>query len=118
MSAASANCSSYDPRAIYEANPELHEALTQIASGHFSPQDPERYRVIYDVLVNWGDHYQLLADYADYVATHDRVDALYREPELWVRKAICNVAAMGGFSSDRAIAEYAERIWHTQPIKL
>lgn len=108
----------YDPRAIYEANPELHEALTQIASGHFSPQDPERYRVIYDVLVNWGDHYQLLADYADYVATHDRVDALYREPELWVRKAICNVAAMGGFSSDRAIAEYAERIWHTQPIKL
>ncbi len=108
----------YNPRAIYEANPELHEALTQIATGHFTPQDPERYRVIYDVLVNWGDHYQLLADYADYVATHDKVDALYREPEVWVRKAICNVAAMGGFSSDRAIAEYAERIWHTQPIKL
>ncbi len=108
----------YNPRAIYEANPELHEVLTQIATGHFTPQDPERYRGIYDVLVNWGDHYQLLADYADYVATQTRVDTLYRHPELWARKAILNVAGMGRFSSDRTIQEYADRIWHATPVKL
>lgn len=108
----------YNPRTIYEANPELHEVLTQIATGYFTPQDPERYRVIYDVLVNWGDHYQLLADYADYVATQGKVDALYRRSELWAQKAILNVAGIGRFSSDRTIREYAERIWHTTPVKL
>lgn len=108
----------YNPRAIYEANPELHEVLTQLATGYFTPQDVERYRVIYDVLVNWGDHYQLLADYADYIATQDKVDLLYRKPDLWAQAAIRNVAAMGNFSSDRCIRDYAEQIWKTQAIKL
>ncbi|SFN13857.1 starch phosphorylase [Formivibrio citricus] len=108
----------YNPRALYEANPELHEALTQLATGYFTPEDPERYRLVYDALVNWGDHYQLLADYADYVATQDKVDALWRQPELWTQKAIRNMAAMGRFSSDRTIGEYADRIWRTSPIKL
>jgi len=108
----------YNPRAIYEANPELHEALTQLATGYFTPQDPERYRVIYDVLVNWGDHYQLLADYADYVAAQDKVDMLYRKPDLWAQTAILNVASVGNFSSDRSIADYADRIWGTTPVRL
>ena len=108
----------YNPRAIYEANPELHEVLTQLATGYFTPQDPERYRVLYDVLVNWGDHYQLLADYADYVATQEKVDVLYRQPELWTQKAILNTASVGRFSSDRTIRDYADRIWRTTPVKL
>jgi len=108
----------YHPRAIYESNPALHEVLTQLATGFFSPNDPERYRVIYDVLVNWGDHYQLLADYADYVATQHKVDALYRDQAAWNRAAIRNVAAMGHFSSDRTIAQYAAEIWKTRPVRV
>ena len=108
----------YNPRELYESNPELHEALTQLACGYFTPEDPERYRLIYDVLVNWGDHYQLLADYADYVAAQDKVDALWRQPDQWAQTAICNVAAMGRFSSDRTIGEYADKIWRISPIKL
>ncbi|WP_157669724.1 glycogen/starch/alpha-glucan family phosphorylase [Chitinibacter sp. GC72] len=108
----------YNPRAIYESNSELRDVLNQLANGFFSPSEPERYRVIFDVLVNWGDHYQLLADYESYVATQDKVDALYARPEEWAKKAILNVAGMGHFSSDRTIAEYAERIWHTTPVKL
>jgi starch phosphorylase len=108
----------YHPRAIYESNPALHEVLTQLATGFFTPNDPERYRVIYDVLVNWGDHYQLLADYADYVATQHKVDALYRDQAAWNRAAIRNVAAMGHFSSDRTIAQYAAEIWKTRPVRV
>ena len=62
-----------------------------------------------------GDHYKLLADYADYVAAQHGVDALYRDADAWTRHAIANVAAMGAFSSDRAIGEYADRVWRVAP---
>ncbi|MDE2325098.1 MAG: glycogen/starch/alpha-glucan family phosphorylase, partial [Betaproteobacteria bacterium] len=106
----------YQPQAIVDANPELAQVLAAIRDGRFSPEEPHRYQNIYDLLVNWGDHYMLLADYASYVATQERVDALYLSPIDWARKALTNVAGMGPFSSDRTIAEYAEQIWHAKPI--
>ena len=76
---------------------------------------PDRYRNIYDALVNHGDHYLLLADYASYVATQHEVDAVFRQPDEWSRRALLNVAGMGVFSSDRTILEYARTIWNTPP---
>ena len=108
----------YQPRAWLEANPELNRVLEAIRDGRFSPEEPGRYQAIYDVLVNWGDHYMLLADYASYVATQDKVDALYRDSRAWTVKALRNVAGMGSFSSDRTITEYAQQIWRTPPLQL
>ncbi|MEY8879649.1 MAG: glycogen/starch/alpha-glucan family phosphorylase, partial [Leptothrix sp. (in: b-proteobacteria)] len=108
----------YQPRAIYEANPALRAALDAIRDGVFSPGEPDRYQAIFDALVNWGDHYLLLADYASYVATQNQVDALYRTADAWARQAVLNVAGMGAFSSDRTIAEYADQIWHSRPVLL
>ncbi len=108
----------YNPRKYYEEDAELHQALTQIASGVFSPQEPGRYRNLFDALVNFGDHYQLLADYRSYVDTQDKVDKLYRQPEEWQRRAALNIANMGYFSADRTIQEYADEIWHIAPVRL
>ncbi len=108
----------YNPREFYDHDAELHEVLNLLASGHFSPDDPERYRMVFDVLVNWGDHYQLLADYRSYIDAQDRVDQLYHNKADWTRAAVMNVAGMGYFSSDRTIREYAEEIWNVQPVKL
>jgi len=110
--------SGYNPRKYYEEDAELHQVLTQIASGVFSPQEPGRYRNLFDSLVNFGDHYQLLADYRSYVDTQDKVDELYRKPEEWQRRAALNIANMGYFSSDRTIQEYADEIWHIKPVRL
>ena len=108
----------YQPRDFYEGNPELKRVLDAIRDGVFSPTEPARYQGIFDALVNWGDHYLLLADYASYVETQAKVDALWRDAEGWTRKTILNVAGMGAFSSDRTIAEYAHQIWRTRPVLL
>jgi starch phosphorylase len=76
------------------------------------PGEPERYRgMIYEALLNRGDHYLLLADYARLRAAQARVDALWRDPQAWAARAIRNVAAMGPFSSDRTIREYVDKVW-------
>ena len=104
--------SGYDPRTIYQNNPTLNETLNRIDGGFFSPQDRRRYHDLFNSLVNYGDHYMLLADYADYIETQGRVGSLYKTPAEWQRKAILNVAGMGPFSSDRTIREYAIDTWN------
>ena len=110
--------SGYKPREYYEQDEELHQALTQIGTGVFSPAEPGRYRDLLDSLINFGDHYQVLADYRSYVDCQDRVDELYQHPEEWAYKAMLNIANMGYFSSDRTIQEYAKYIWHIDPVRL
>ncbi len=108
----------YQPRSHYAANPQLAAALDAIRDGLFSPTEPGRYQQIFDTLVNWGDHYLLLADFDSYMRAHAQIDTLYRQPQEWARRALLNVAGMGVFSSDRTIAEYARTIWRTTPVVL
>ncbi len=82
-----------------------------IDSGFFSPGERSRYHDIFNCLVHHGDHYLLLADYADYIATQARVDAHYLTPAQWQCQAIPNVAGMGSISADRMIADYANDTW-------
>jgi starch phosphorylase len=100
----------WHPAQIAAADPALQQVLDVIGGGLFSPDEPGRYRGLVDSLLQ-VDHYLLLADYADYVATQARVDALFARPADWQRKAVLNVAGMGPFSSDRTIAKYAREIW-------
>ena len=107
----------YQPKAIYDDNAELKAVVDMLRDGAFSTDEPERYHGIVNTLLEWGDHYLLLADYVSYVAMQDEVDALYRQPDGWTRKAILNVAGMGVFSSDRTIAQYASEIWRVKRLQ-
>ncbi|MCK7593219.1 glycogen/starch/alpha-glucan phosphorylase [Pseudomarimonas salicorniae] len=100
----------YDPRLQVEEQPRLRRVLEAIASGAFSPGEPLRHRGLVDGLLQ-RDRYFLLADFADYLAAQQRVDALYREPAAWAEACLRNIAGMGGFSTDRTIAEYQREIW-------
>ncbi len=115
---AATRAAGYQPRAIAEGNSELTAVLEAIRDGVFSPDEPGRFQSIYDLLVNWGDHYLLLADYAAYIAAQEQVDVAYQSKEAWSVMALRNVAAMGPFSADRTIGEYADKIWKSKPLEL
>ncbi len=105
----------YDPRRYVERDPSLKQALDQIASGHFSPGEPDLFRPIVDGLLHQDD-YMLLADYQSYVERQDEVEQGYGDQERWTRMSILNTARCGYFSSDRSIRDYAEQIWQVKPV--
>ena len=100
----------YDSREPVRHNPALREVLDAIAGGAFSPGEPDRHRALVGGLLA-HDHYMLLADFADYATTQSRVDALFRHRAAWATMAWHNIAAMGRFSVDRTVREYAQRVW-------
>jgi starch phosphorylase len=100
----------YDPQHHVRLSPELRSAMALIASGHFSPTEPDRFRPITDTLAQ-VDPYLLCADFASYLATQDEAEALYRDEEEWSRRAILNTARVGGFSADAAVERYVELVW-------
>jgi glycogen phosphorylase len=106
----------FNPKAVVEANPRLKRVLDMIATGVFSPDDPHRYQGLIQDLLH-DDHFLVTADFDAYEAAHAEAMALYQDQAAWTRKAILNTAAMGWFSSDRAIMEYARDIWQIKPLQ-
>ena len=100
----------YRPRDFIDASPELGQALSAIASGVFSPDDPDRYKGLIGGLYD-TDHFMLAADFDAYAAAQRQVDRRWEDPAGWNAAAIRNVARVGWFSSDRTISEYARDIW-------
>jgi len=112
---AALEASGYHSDTALHNNPVLQGVIDAIAQGYFSPDEPGRYTELVDSLLGTRDRYFLLADHASYVAAQLRVDDLYQRSEDWTRCAIANVAAMGVFSSDHTIAQYAHSIWKVAP---
>ena len=101
----------HNPNEYLERNRLLAEVLNALRGDFFSKGEKGLFEPLYDSLVHQGDYYMVLADFADYCLAQDRVSELYREPLEWTRKAIYNVAAMGSFSCDSTVRDYAKDIW-------
>ncbi|MGC8519621.1 MAG: glycogen/starch/alpha-glucan phosphorylase [Steroidobacteraceae bacterium] len=109
----------YRPAELYDSNTELRQVIDLIRDGFFSRGDTEQFRAIVDGLLE-SDPYMLLADFPSYLDCQNRLGRAYENMPQWTRMSILNVARSGFFSSDRAVREYAEDLWHVPrvPIKL
>ena len=72
------------------------------------------FKPIYEELLN-RDYYFVLADLEAFDKAMEQAEADFLDKEAWAKKAILNVARIGYFSSDRAVMEYAKKIWHIDP---
>ena len=92
-------------------SPRLAAVIDALAGGRFSPDDPARYKELAQALLAY-DPFLVAADFNAYWDAQRSVDQLWRLPAAWWRASILNTARMAWFSSDRAIREYAQDIWH------
>jgi starch phosphorylase len=100
----------YDPRAAYEADRALKDAIDAIAAGAYSPGEPDRHWGVVNALLT-RDPYFVLADFPAYAAAQRDVETAFLDTERWAQMAWRNIAGMGRFSSDATIAGYARDIW-------
>ena len=111
----------YRPADFMNADPVLAEVIRNLHDGVLPPGDPGRFRSLADSLLYQqdgarADSYFILADFASYAQAQKRVEEKYRNAGEWAKSAILNTARCGKFSADRCIREYAEELWHTEPL--
>ncbi len=98
----------YAPTGIANNDPELSRVLRRFSEG-FS--DGKSYSDLVSGLKYGGDPYMLIADYRAYVECRDRLYARIADDRERARLGLVNTAESGFFAADRAIREYADRIW-------
>ncbi|MDD7390075.1 MAG: glycogen/starch/alpha-glucan phosphorylase [Lachnospiraceae bacterium] len=111
----------YDPMDIFNNDMEIRRVLMQLINGFYSPDDPDRFRPLYNSLLNTldtsrADTYFILKDFYSYAEAQKKVEKAYRNSDWWAEAAIRNVANVGKFSSDRTIQDYVDDIWHLEKI--
>jgi glycogen phosphorylase len=108
----------YDPSDIVRRDPELAAVMETLRSGLFAGGDPHMFRDLWSFVVEWGDPYMHAADFRSYADAQEQAAALFLDPHRWAARAIRNVGAVGCFSSDRAVEEYARQVWGIERIPL
>jgi starch phosphorylase len=97
-------------RETIAASPILQEVLDAVAGGVFSHDEPQRFAPLIDGLTG-SDWFMVAADFESYAAAQEQVATRWRDAAVWWRSSVLNTARVGWFSSDRAIREYATKLW-------
>ncbi len=104
----------YRPDDFLDKIPALKRAIELIKCGFFAPDTPALFNPIIESMKT--DYYMCCADFESYCLRQKDVEKTFVDRKAWMRKSIINIANMGRFSSDRAIGEYASKIWKLKPL--
>ena len=100
----------YNSTSIYFKQPKLRVIIEELNNGFAG----ETFESISNYLLrNYpiADPYMCFADFADYVSVYEKMDEAYKDMNRWNRMSLKNIAEAGRFAADRAVREYAEKIW-------
>ncbi len=112
----------YNPKAMYDEQPRIRRMLDTLVNGSLNDSGTGAFREIYDSLLygaDWHapDQYFVLLDLMPYIDARLRANRDYKDSAAFARKCLMNVAGAGKFSSDRAVKQYAEEVWHLPKMK-
>lgn len=100
----------YDPTEFIEQNPRLKRVVDALIDGTLNDSGSGMFADLYASLYT-EDKYMVCADFASYCDARDRINRDYCDDVRFDRMRLMNIAGAGRFSSDRAVQEYANKIW-------
>lgn len=100
----------YIPMNYYNNNTELRRTIDFINKGI----NGKPFGEIGGTIIHY-DPYMVLADFADYHLIQAKAEEIWADRNRFNKMSLMNISGAGRFSADRAIREYAENIWKTEP---
>ncbi len=99
----------YDPNEFL--TDDLREVLDMLTSGILGQRFDDLVDSLLTKRFGVADPYMTIADFEDYARAQRLVSKLYLDQKKFAHMSLVNIAKAGIFSSDRAVKEYAEKIW-------
>lgn len=111
------NDGSYSPWDIYNSDNRIKNIMDSLFQGEWVNYRPDRFRMIFDEIMNKRDEYFILKDFDSYVKAQERISLLYQDRLSWQRSCLINIASSGYFTTDRTIEQYAKEIWNLEKVR-
>ena len=100
----------YKPQEILAQSQRAQIVISALRDGFYG----EKFNDIADYLLgisNTKDRFLCLADLDSYIDAYYKLIEAYEDKKNWFKKTLKCISSMGKFSADRAIEEYAQKIW-------
>ena len=105
----------YNPRKHYRENPHIRRVLDALINGTLDDNGSGFFEMLYGGMMH-KDQYFVFEDFESCLAAKLQCNKDAKDMRAFARKQFMNMASAGNFSSDRAVLEYAEKIWDIKPI--
>lgn len=99
----------YNPREFL--TPELERVLQMLTSGVLGQRFDDIVASLLTDRFGTADGFMTVADFKDYARAQKAVGETYPDRHAFTSMSLVNIAKAGIFSADRAVREYADRIW-------
>lgn len=99
----------YNPRDFL--TPELERVLQMLTSGVLGQRFDDIVASLLTGRFGTADGFMTVADFADYARAQRDISNIYPDRTRFTAMSLTNIAKAGIFSADRAVEEYADRIW-------
>ena len=111
----------YAPKTIYDYEPRVRRVVDSLIDGTLSDDNSGAFADLHRALLfgsDWQkpDYYFVLHELLVYCDRRADVNCEYKDRIAFGRKCMINIASSGKFSSDRTIKQYAQDIWHIEPL--
>ena len=103
------NRQGYSAWSSYSSDWRIKRVFDDLVNG-FIPNIYYEGRTVFDEILN-NDVYYVTKDLPMYLESMNRIDEDWRNPYVWRKKAIINIANSGFFDINRNIEDYCNKVW-------
>lgn len=87
----------------------MKDVIQEISNGVFG--EPSFFQNLIQTIINEPDKNLICEEFEEYLVTQFKVDQLFQSSEEWTKRSLKTALRVSGFTSDRAVSEYAENVW-------